>query len=237
MRVVAGNAWYRDRVIEAGCGPQRVQVIYTPLDSLFHQTPSNTGFRSEVSIPETARVITIAATALESPRKRIREALQVAESVMISEPDVFLVVVGANCPPIPGRIEDRTRTTGIVSTGQLARVLADTDIFLSTASEDGGPMMVAAALACGASVAATAIGYGADLLVGDSAGETFPLLGEVTSVLPSWPETVLRVLGRRSDDVPGAVAACKRLGRLFSADSSASSYLGVYSELLADVRT
>ena len=232
VRVIAGNAWFRDRVIDAGCSADRVRVIYPPLDDVFHTTPRVSGFRDRLGIHPTSRVLTVAATSLDAPRKRIAEALEIARITLTADETAHLVVVGARCPPVPPEIDGRTHLVGVVEPAELAKILADTDVFISTASEDAGPMMVAAALACGASVAATPIGYGSDLLTGDYCGDVFTInpLGPGGTVARA--QTVRRILDRRSSDLKAAQAACKELGKLFAKDSAVSAFLEVYDELL-----
>ncbi len=227
VRVVAGNEWFRKHVIAAGCAPERTKVIYTPVDPLFHRGIRNDQYRTSLGVGPTGSVLAVGATFLGDQRKRISEGCEIAYSVLDYDQGAHLLVIGEGELDVPERLRERVHLPGLLSTAELARALSSVDIFLSLATEDGGPMLVAAALACGSSVVSTNIGYGADLLSGDCAGETFD--GESTR---SRVSQVRGVLDRRSRDAGNSVDRARALGRRFSLEHAATEYLTLYEELL-----
>ena len=224
--VVAGNEWFREHVVAAGCARERTRVVYTPVAPCYHEVGLQRLQRGQSASRRSRPVITIGATDLGAPRKRIADAIEIARRVGEVDASLRVVIVGRNCPEIPSSLRDHVEMVGLLSEPDLADILGQTDVFISTATEDGGPMMLAAAWSAGAAVAATPIGYASDLLTEGLSGKFLREGHDARAV------TVMALLKARAADPIGSIETSRLLGDRFTNERAIRSYLELYKSML-----
>ena len=227
VHVIAGNGWYAERVVAAGCDRNRVHVIHTPVSDAFHTPPGTQAFRSALGVASDVPIVCVGAMRLDEPRKRVGVATNVACALLQRRPDSQLVVVGGGALPVPPQFAGRTHRTGILDAGGLANVLHSADLFISASVDDGGPMMVAAALSAGAAVASPRIGYAADLLDDGVAGRIIN-----ADPTPSDVDALDSLIGARAVDPLASRAETQALAGSFRRSTAAAAYLAVYNQIL-----
>jgi glycosyltransferase involved in cell wall biosynthesis len=221
VSVVAGNGWYRDRVVAAGTSPDRVHVVFPQLASSYHAATTGR-LRPRLGIDGSCSVLIAGATMLSSPRKRVGEAVTIAAQVMEQDVAAHLVIVGDGSIDIPRALAGRVHRLGLLDSAELADALADSDVFVSPSVDDAGPLMVAASWAAGTPVAAYRVGYAADLLRQPECG-IFLESGSTADNAIRLGEFLTGVRARREF----VRDTCRALARVFRSDIAGDAYANV----------
>ena len=172
-RLVAVNETVRDEVLARGVGrPGQFDVVRLGFDlSPFTSSERHAGsMRAELGLDDTTHTVTIVARLV--PIKAHDVFVTMAAEVLRTGTDVVFLIVGdGECR---AAIEAQARACGVLSSLRFAgwrrdldRVYADSDVVVLTSRNEGSPVALIEAMACGRPVVATRAGGVAEL-VGDA---------------------------------------------------------------------
>ena len=209
-----------------------VAEIRLPIDGDVFRPVDPRSARELLRIPESAKVVLLAAAALDASRKGADHGLEALRALAErADPELrerlFLLAVGdgseavLEAAPVSGRRLDR-----LEDELTLALMYQAADVFLSPTVADAGPMMVPEALLCGVPVAAFALGYARDLLVEPETGGTAPL-ADADALAGVLHETL------RREDRERVQAACRRAAADFEVPRVAAAHTELYRSLIA----
>jgi glycosyltransferase involved in cell wall biosynthesis len=160
------NADQRERYIQMGVGPERIEVINTPINlDRFVEPPDQAQLATlheQLSIPPDGRVILWVGRPIAI--KRVPDLLEAFALVRGDHPGAYLVLVGdmSGAPEIARHVarldlEEFVRCPGAVAHADLPTYYALCDVFVLSSVYEGMPKVIAEASVSGTPVVATRI--------------------------------------------------------------------------------
>ncbi|MEJ5344816.1 MAG: glycosyltransferase family 4 protein [Chloroflexus sp.] len=151
LHIVALNRWMAAEVQRSSLfGHLPVHIIPNGLDTTVFAPFDQAYARASLGLPQQAKIVLFVAVSVANRRKGFAE-LTAALAGMSDEPDLLLVSIGRNPPPIAAPIAHRS--LGVIDEDtRLALVYSAADLFVIPSLQDNMPSTVLEALACGTPV-------------------------------------------------------------------------------------
>jgi glycosyltransferase involved in cell wall biosynthesis len=236
-RLVAVTAGVRDELVALGVGrPDQYAIVPLGFDlSRFENVEGHrAAFRSDVGVPDDAAAVSIVARLV--PIKAHELFLEAARRVLALRPGAVFLVVGdgerrAALERLAFELGLESHVRFLGWRADLERVYAGSDIVALTSKNEGSPVALIEAMACGRAVVATRVGGVADVV---SHGTTGLL------VQPGDADALASAIARLVDDEELrrrlALSAREHAWSTYRAERLVSDIEGLYTALLADRR-
>ncbi|MBO9346973.1 MAG: glycosyltransferase family 4 protein [Chloroflexus sp.] len=151
LHIVALNRWMATEVQRSSLfGQLPVHIIPNGLDTTVFMPYDQAYARATLGLPQQARIVLFVAMSVNNRRKGFAE-LTAALASMSDAPNLLLVSIGRNPPPIAAAIAHHP--LGVINDDtRLALVYSAADLFVIPSLQDNMPGTVLEALACGTPV-------------------------------------------------------------------------------------
>ncbi|MGE0754420.1 MAG: glycosyltransferase [Alphaproteobacteria bacterium] len=233
-RIVCCSELVRQRCLQAGYRPQRLQVIENGVDSevFRHSADGRIRIRRELGVSDQTLLIGMAAE--YTPVKRHGFFFAAARAFLVQHPNTRFVLCGQFTHPSNRKLENTLTMFNLHDAVHLLGVRNDMpeiysamDIHTLTSHTESFGLAVAEATACGTLCVATDTGIAHSLL--DNVGYIIPVTEDVSTLVQAWQH--MAALPRHT------VTECLTLGRKriqheYSIQRTAHQYDEVYSNVL-----
>lgn len=154
----------------------KIDFIYPVInETIFSPVLNKMALRKEMDVPSDKKVIFFACQNLNDARKGITYVIQAINNFYkslseLERKKIFIVTAGTAVPELINQIPFENKHFGYVGVEKLANIFQISDLYLSGAVIDAGPMMVNQALSCGVPVVAFKIGIALEVVMNQGTG-------------------------------------------------------------------
>lgn len=203
-----------------------VHVIPNGLDTSVFSPADRTHARVVLGLPLHAKIVLFVAVSVDNRRKGFAQ-LAAALAGLSDEPDLVLVSIGKNPPPLAAPIAHHP--LGVVEDdSRLALVYSAADLFVIPSLQDNMPSTVLESLACGTPVAGFDTGGISELVRPGQTGWLAPV-GDVEGL-----RAAMRRLLRNDDERLAMGRRCREIALAeYRQELQAQRYLELYRQIIA----
>ena len=225
-RVVVNSPVVRDAAVHRGLPAERILVVPNAVQPAAPSTTTRRQLLAELGLPEDARLIGAVGPLLR--RKRLKDAIWIADLLKVIRDDVHLLIVGDG--PHRDRLDrfreqvripDKVHFLG--TRGDVPRLLPHLDVFWSTGTCDVSPNAVMEAMAAGVPVVAADVPGLRDLVVPESTGYLASVGNRAT-----FTRYTQILLDDANLSQQFGQAGRQRMEELFTLDKMTASYADLY---------
>lgn len=227
LHIVALNQWMAAEVQRSSLfGHLPVHVIPNGLDTSVFSPADRTHARVVLGLPLHAKIVLFVAVSVDNRRKGFAQ-LAAALAGLSDEPDLVLVSIGKNPPPLAAPIAHHP--LGVVEDdSRLALVYSAADLFVIPSLQDNMPSTVLESLACGTPVAGFDTGGISELVRPGQTGWLAPV-GDVEGL-----RAAMRRLLRNDDERLAMGRRCREIALAeYRQELQAQRYLELYRQIIA----
>ncbi|WP_298483064.1 glycosyltransferase family 4 protein [uncultured Chloroflexus sp.] len=228
LHIVALNRWMAAEVQRSSLLSRfPVHIIPNGLDTAVFAPNDRASARAALGLPLHARIVLFVAVSVNNRRKGFAE-LAAALAGLADEPDLLLVSIGRNPPPIAAPI--RHHALGVIADDtRLALAYSAADLFVIPSLQDNMPSTALEALACATPVVGFDTGGIGELVRPGQTGWLAPV-GDVTALR----EAIRRLL-RNEDERLLMSRMCREIALAeYRQEVQAQRYLELYHRIVAE---
>ncbi|MDW8403383.1 glycosyltransferase family 4 protein [Chloroflexus sp.] len=225
LHIVALNRWMAAEVQRSSLfGHLPVHIIPNGLDTTVFAPVDRAQARAVLDLPPDAKIVLFVAVSVDNRRKGFAQ-LAAALAGMSDEPNLLLLSIGKNPPPLAASIAHRS--LGVVEDDtRLALMYSAADLFVIPSLQDNMPSTVLEALACGTPVVGFDAGGISELVRPGQTGWLAPV-GDVAGL-----REAMRRLLRNDDERLAMGRQCRAVALAeYRQELQAQRYLDLYHQI------
>ena len=229
-RIVVSSPQIRDRYVRHGLPAEKVWVIPHGVAAAQPSCSTRRQLLAKLGLPQQSRLVGLVGGLW--PRKRIKDAIWVADLLKVIRDDVHLLIIGDG--PHRDRLRKfrdqvviRDKVHFLGERADVPCLLPHLDVFWSTSAREGQSVAILEAMAAGVPIVATDIPGTRELVIQEATGYMVPV-GD-RAAFTRWTDKLLNdaALGRRLGQ-----AGQQRALSEFSAQKMIERHVEMYRELL-----